>query len=98
MARHVVRGHDYKLLGRPSKQQTLALVGWLALCDAFGQVTSEHVPIHAKGLPPDATRWIGELMALAGRGHRNMTADKQQVVSNGKRRVKARKSPQGLTT
>lgn len=98
MARRIVNQHDLRLLGYPSKEQTLALVGWLALCNAFGKVTDDDVPIRRDGLPLEAARWIGQIMAAAGRGHREMTAPVQTIVGNRKRKVAARKSKTGLTT
>lgn len=98
MARQIVTRRDLKLLGGPNKDQTLALVGWLALCNAFGRVTTDDVAFSRDGLPTYATRWVGAIMACAGRGHREMTGDRQDVVGNRKRIVKARKSAIGLTT
>lgn len=98
MARRIVTERDLRLLGYPSKDQTLALVGWLALCNAFGKVTTEDIPIRGEGMPVEATRWIGQIMAAAGRGHRNMTAETQTVVVNRKRKVAVRSNRVGLTT
>lgn len=104
MARHVVTERDLKLLGYPTKEETLALVGWLALCNAFGQVTAEDYEylrrgLRGNGLPAYVNRWVGEIMATTGRrGHRKMTNPIQDTVGNRKRKVVARRSRVGLTT
>lgn len=98
MSRRVVTSRDLRLLGMPTKEQTLALVGWLAMCNVFGKVTTDEVELRCESLPLEATRWIGAITAVAGRGHRNMTASRQTAISNGKRKVAARRSRSGLTT
>lgn len=85
------------LLGKPTKEQTLALVGWLALSNAFGPVAAD-ISFDGHGLPTHATRWVGELMAVAGRGHRKPIAQTQQTIPNRRRKVKARKNKVGLAT
>lgn len=103
MARQIVTNHDLKLLGYATKEQTLALVGWLALCNAFGQVTTEDKEqlrqnLRGRGLPAHANPWVGEIMAASGiRGHVEMNRTTQDAVSNRKRKVVARRSREGLT-
>lgn len=98
MARRIVTERDLRLLGYPSKEQTLALVAYLSLCNAFGKVTTEEMPTRHERLPIEATRWVGQIMAVAGRGHRAMTAQEQTVVADRKRKVAVRRSRDGLTT
>lgn len=85
------------LLGKPSKEQTLALVGWLALSNAFGTV-AEDIGHEKSGLPAHATRWVGELMALTGRARPAHRAQQQATPRNRRRTVKARKNTSGLAT
>jgi hypothetical protein len=95
MARTVTK-REMRLLGNPSKEETLALVGWLTLMNAFGDVVTD-TRFTARELPPFALRWAGDLMTAAGRGHvQSSKAPRQQVVSNRKRKVKVRKG--GLAT
>lgn len=83
------------LAGEPSKEQTLALVGWLAMANAFGPITADDVDLRGHGLPPHATYWVGQLMALTGRGHRRRYPTDQNVISNRRRRVRARRPHDG---
>lgn len=98
MSRHVLTNRDHCLTGYPTKEETLALVGWLAMCNAFGKVTTDDVELKCESLPTEATHWIGSIMASAGRGHRSMKAAKQTTISNRKRKVAVRRSRSGLTT
>lgn len=97
MSRRNISERDLALLGYPNKEQVLALVGWLALCNAFGDVAHD-VDFRREDLPVEATRWVGSIMAVAGRGHRNMTAERQVLVPNRKRRVVARSTRSGGLT
>lgn len=92
-----VEDRQLPLLGLPSREQSLALVGWLALANAFGPVTVEDT-LDWSELPTDLTPLVSALMAGVHRGRRKTYAAEQRVIRNRKRRVKARKSKHGLTT
>lgn len=92
MSRRIATSRDLVLLGYPTKEQTLALVGWLALCNAFGRVTADDPEFRCEALPLEATHWVGSIMAVSGRGHRNMTAERQNTVADRKRKVAARRA------
>jgi len=85
------------LLGEPTKQQTLDLVAWLALSNAFGKVCSDVDHRDMCGLPPQASRWINQLMAATGRVRKKVPADRR-VLSNRKRQVRVRRGRGELAT
>lgn len=85
------------LLGEPTKRQTLDLVAWLALSNAFGRVTEDMSCADVRGLPPQASRWINELMSAAGRKRKTVPADRR-VLANRKRKVRVRKGRGELAT
>ena len=90
---------ELALLGEATRKETLALVGWMALANAFGNVC-EHPVNFGEELPGSrAASWVGSLSRVAQRresaGKRKY---RQDVVSNRKRKVKARKASCGLAT
>jgi hypothetical protein len=82
------------LLGYPSREETLALVGWMALANMFGEVCADEVPLTESLPSQSAARWIGDLGFAAGlRGRRSsdVRRHRQDVPKNRVRQVRARK-------
>lgn len=91
---------ELHLLGQPTRQQTAALVGWMALNNIFGTVTS-HV-CDAGELPTAReAQWIGGLSGITGfRGAKGSQhkAKKQRVLPDRRRRVRVTNAKFGLST
>lgn len=85
------------LLGEPTRDQMLDLVAWLALSNAFGRVCDDVDHRDMRGLPPQASRWINQLMSKTGRVRRKVPHDRL-VLGNWKRKVRVRKSRGELAT
>lgn len=76
---------------KPGREETLALVGWLTLCNAFGPVVRGEVRFHPRELPsPIARRWVGYLMSVA-RGKPSRRQRVQTVIPDRRRRPKVRR-------
>lgn len=87
------------LLGEATREETLALVGWMALANAFGNVT-DHAVNYGEELPGRrAVNWVGSLSRVARlRGGASKSAHRQQVLSNSRRRVRVRYASDRLAT
>ena len=87
------------LLGMPTRNQTLALVGWMALTNAFGTVT-DHSVRYGEELPDSlAASWAGGLSRVARvRDGAGKAAARQQVLSNRRRKVRVRRQEGRLAT
>lgn len=96
MARHVTR-RELAMMDGLTRQETLALVGWMALANAFGEV-SEGGLSDGERIPKRAQYQLGVLMRKIGRPTIRFKTASQQTPSNFKRQVRARTSQFGLTT
>lgn len=87
------------LLGEPTRQQTLHVVGWMVLANAFGQVCDEPVN-YGEELPSRTFRnWVGSLSVTAKRrDKRRFRAATQSIPANRRRRVRVRKTRHELAT
>lgn len=84
------------LLGQPTRNETLALVGWMALNNIFGFTTS-HV-CGSRELPPaHVAHWVGCLRGLKGSDKVNRAAE-QNVLPNERRKVLVRRAHGQLAT
>lgn len=83
------------LLGQPTRNQTAALIGWMSLNNIFGSVTS-HV-CESNELPTaQEAQWIGGLSGITGfRGPKKRRAKRQDVLPNGRRKIRATKPTNG---
>jgi hypothetical protein len=82
------------LLGYPSREETLALVGWMALSNMFGEGCADEVALTEKLPSQSASRWIGDISMVAGlRGRRSSDVRRhsQDVPKDRVRQVRARK-------
>ena len=84
---------ELHLLGEATRNETLALVGWMVLSNLLGKVV-DHELDHLDPLPPmRVCRWIGSLNKATGfRGDQFRRALNQNVVPNSKRNVRVRTS------
>ena len=79
------------LLGQPTRNQTLELVGWMSLNNIFGHVTD--TVCGSDELPSEQTaQWIGGLTGVTG--YRGAKGDqhkhkRQRLLPNRRRRVRA---------
>lgn len=91
-----ISDRELHLLGHPTRNETLALVGWMALNNIFG-FTTNHV-CSERELPPDyVAHWVGCLRGLKGSDKVNRAAV-QQVLPNSRRKIVVRKAQYGLAT
>lgn len=88
---------ELHLLGQPTRNETLALVGWMSLNNIFGPVTDSVCGVDE--LPDEReAQWIGGLSGITGfRGakgdqHRKQ---RQRVLPNRRRRVRATAAANG---
>jgi len=95
---------ELRLLGQPTRNETLALVGWMSVTNLFGDIgatgrfvphggirqpTPTRVELSKYELPPAlAAQWIGGLRGLSGTA-REVTPESQQCLPNGLRRIRA---------
>lgn len=90
---------ELTLLGQPTRAQVAHLVGWMALANAFGDVSADPI-CSGERLSHTEMRWIKGIARKAGvstlREHKGV--DRQQISGNRKRKVTARRSRMGLVT
>lgn len=75
-------------MDRVNRQEVLAMVGYLTLCNAFGDVCD--LDLKTDDLPLRAKRIIGSIMAATGRPAVIRNAPRQDVIVNRRRRVRVR--------
>lgn len=101
---------ELHLLGQPTRSETVALVGWMAVTNLFGDVgangpfvpnggsrqpTPTLVELSKHELPPaQVAQWIGGLRGLSGKA-REVTPESQQVLPNELRRIRATAATNG---
>lgn len=87
------------LLGEATRQETLALVGWMALANAFGTVT-DHSVRYGEELPSRrAVSWVGSLSRVARlREAAGKAVYRQQVLANRRRKIRVRRENGRLAT
>lgn len=88
---------ELHLLGQPTRNETLALVGWMSLNNIFGPVTTSVCAPNE--LPSEqVSHWIGGLTGVTGfRGSKGNQHRKkrQRVLPNQRRTIRASAATNG---
>lgn len=85
---------DRALLGYPTRQETLALVGWMALANMFGEVSRDEVSLREPLPPQSAAYWIGDISKVVARraAISSPSSYRQSVPANRVRQVRVTKA------
>lgn len=90
---------ELTLLGEPTRAEVAHLVGWMALANAFGEVSADPI-CRSERLSFTEYRWVGMIArhAKVRDAQARKLAARQDVPGNRKRKVVARRSKMGLVT
>lgn len=86
------------LLNLPTRKETAALVGWMALANAFGNVTESPVNYGEEIVSRRVREWVGGLSTNCGIRRKKDLRPKQDVLNNQRRKVRVRTSCNELAT
>lgn len=91
---------ELSLLGEPTRNQTLALVGWMVLANAFGEISDGAIDRYEQKPSATAERWIGGLSRSAQIRPRQEKKNRrtQDVMKNRRRKVRVRATAGALAT
>lgn len=76
-----------ELFGEPSKQEWLAIVAWMSLCNAFGQVSEEVLYYGEPGLTKQQMKMVIKLAQAAKIRTHKFNPHRQTILPNRKRKV-----------